>query len=390
MTKSYQWLLIVGGMAFLVLVLRPRTGAQEQLAMAELEPSDAVSSSYRLPLDMAGDALVLIDTAEPPPPRGVDWPQLFVSSFNFLALQHAFRCLKEQGTRDGFGGSFVGGYGAALGNMHGWSDGDPFLVNYVGHPMEGAVAAFIWQHNDRAYSDVVFGKSARYWKGKLRGAAFSYVYSLQFEIGPLSEASLGNIQSSYPAQGFVDHIVTPVVGLGWTIAEDSLDKYVIRTIEGHTRNPYARALVRGLNPARSFANMLEGRFPWDRDDRPSPFRAYPEELASAAEMVRDSKEVEVHPPPGVAPFELTATPKLPPIYRQRFEGVVRRRRKFRGTAHCDGLANCRRRQWLQVAGSGAGPHRRLAELHGRSAMDTAGLGALDSAPATSRWRNKAH
>jgi hypothetical protein len=172
----------------------------------------------------------------PLPPSGADWHHLFLSSGAFLAFSHAFRCATEQGTRDAFGGSFLDGYGISLGNMHGWADGDNFLVNYIGHPMEGSVTGYIWQHNDRAYRDVVFGKNARYWKAKLRSAAFSYVFSVQFEIGPVSEASLGHIQASYPAQGFVDHVVTPAIGLGWTVVEDSLDRYVIRTIEGHSRN----------------------------------------------------------------------------------------------------------------------------------------------------------
>jgi hypothetical protein len=102
----------------------------------------------------------------------VDWHHLFQSSAAFLAFSHAFRCATEQGTRDAFGTSFLDGYGNSLGNMHGWADGDDFLVNYIGHPMEGAVTGYIWQHNDRAYRDVVFGKNERYWKAKLRSAAF--------------------------------------------------------------------------------------------------------------------------------------------------------------------------------------------------------------------------
>ena len=242
-------------------------------------------------------------------PSGVDWHNLFLSSVTFLAFEHAFRSATEQGTREAFGDSLLGGYGNSLGNLHGWSDGDPFYVNYIGHPMQGSVTAFIWQHNDRAYRDVVFGKNSRYWKAKLRGAAFSYLYSVQFEIGPLSEASLGHIQATYPAQGFVDHVVTPAIGLGWTIAEDSLDRYVIRTIESHTDNVYVRALVRGLNPARSFANIFESRFPWDRDDRGSPRHPYSETLA-LSQMERDARKVEVHPPPGVARFEFAVSPNF--------------------------------------------------------------------------------
>ena len=104
-------------------------------------------------------------------------------------------------------------------------------------------------------------------------------------------------------------MVTPSIGLGWEIAEASIDKYVIRAIEADTGNTYARVLVRGLNPARSFANLFEGRLPWDRDDRPSPFRASYDRQAWA-EMATASRKIEVHPPPGVAPFEFTISPNF--------------------------------------------------------------------------------
>jgi hypothetical protein len=301
--------MIACGIAVLVSAM-PSASAQAVLASNASEPGEAFSSSSRWRLDAAGYALAPVISVAVPSPRGVDWHNLFLSSFAFLAFEQTFRTATEQGTRDGFGGSFIGGYGNAVGNLHGWADGDPFLVNYVGHPMQGSVTGFVWQHNDRAYRDVVFGKNARYWKAKLRGAAFSWLYSVQFEIGPLSEASLGHIQASYPQQGFADHVVTPVIGLGWTIVEDSLDRYVIRTIEVHTPNPYFRALARGLNPSRSFANVLVGQFPWHRDDRPSPFRPYREGEALVAEMEGRTRSIEVNPPTGVAPFEVAVTPNF--------------------------------------------------------------------------------
>lgn len=308
-TQSFWWMLIAAGMAFLVLATVPSVFAQTKLASMGSEPVEAFSSSSRLRLDTTVNAFAPMISPAPLPPSGVDWHHLFLSSGSFLAFSQAFRCATEKGTRDAFGESFFGGYANSLGNMHGWGDGDVFLVNYIGHPMEGAVTGFIWQHNDRAYRDVVFGKNARYWKSKLRSTAFAYVFSVQFEIGPVSEASLGHIQATYPAQGFVDHVVTPVIGMGWTILEDSLDRYLIRTIEAHTPNPYLRALSRGLNPGRSFANIFEVRYPWARDDRPSPFRSYPEGMA-LVEMERNARKVEVHPPPGVAPFEFTIAPNF--------------------------------------------------------------------------------
>jgi hypothetical protein len=276
--------------------------------------SAGISSSSRdAPVDAgaaSGTGLVAAPTT-PKRETGIDWLHLAQGTFTFLAVENGFRCATEQGTRDGFSGPFWQGYLNSAGNLHGWADGDPFLVNYVGHPMQGAVSGYIWQHNDRAYRDVEFGANSRYWKGKLRGAAFAYVYSVQFEIGLMSEASLGNVQALYPQQGFVDHVVTPTVGLAWTIAEDSLDRYVIRAIEAHTNNPYYRLLTRaGLNPSRSMANVMSAQLPWHRDDRPGVFKPYPEAAAVKAAMKQDTARIPVDPPPGVAPLEFTVTPNF--------------------------------------------------------------------------------
>jgi len=243
---------------------------------------------------------------------GVDWGHLIGQSLFFMSFENAFRCATEQGTRDGFSNPFFRGYLNSVGNLHGWNDGDPFLVNYIGHPMQGAVTGYLWTQNDRAYRDIQFGQNRRYWKGKLRGAAFSYVYSVLFEIGPMSEASIGNIQNLYPAQGFVDHVVTPVIGLGWSITEDALDQYIVRYFERRTSNNWARLLVRsGLNPARSMANALAFKPPWHRDNRPGVRSTDLQDL-ELIESVRERNTalMKVSPPPGVAPFEFNLTAKV--------------------------------------------------------------------------------
>lgn len=291
------------------LVEIPRDPSEASLPAARSSSSlDALTDSGESATS-SGAGIVAV----PPPANqehGIAWSHLFASSLSFLAVEHTFRYATEYGTRDAFHTAFWPGYFDSVENLHGWADGDPFLVNYVGHPMQGAVAGFIWQHNDRAYKTVEFGKNSRYWKGKLRGAAFSYFYSLQFEIGPLSEASLGHIQAYFPQTGFVDQVITPSIGLGWTLAEDSLDRYVIRLVEAHTNNPYIRVLVRGgLNPSRSFANVLTGELPWHRDDRPGVFKPYPEAAAVKSFMEQATeKSAPANPPPGVAPFEFTVTP----------------------------------------------------------------------------------
>ncbi len=69
--------------------------------------------------------------------------------------------------------------------------------------MEGAVAGFIEIQNDRRYRKLEFGDN-NYWKSRLRATAYAFAFSTQFEVGPISEASLGNVQLKPPANGVVD------------------------------------------------------------------------------------------------------------------------------------------------------------------------------------------
>ncbi|HEY1495364.1 MAG TPA: hypothetical protein VGF49_12520, partial [Candidatus Solibacter sp.] len=169
----------------------------------------------------------VLPVVQPPGARRVDWTGVGESSFRLLGVMHGFRWLTEAGTR----ASGVGlgrGYSSSVLNLHGWADGDPFYVNYVGHPMQGAVAGRIWELNDPRYNKAEFGRSRTYWKGKLRAAAFAWAFGEQFEIGLASEASIGHIQRDSPQQGFVDHVITPTIGFSWMIAEDALDRNVVR------------------------------------------------------------------------------------------------------------------------------------------------------------------
>ena len=198
----------------------------------------------------------------------VQWGPLLRQSGLFLGIQHGFRLATEPGTRAGMRGPFFRGWYEAVTSLHGWSDGDPFLVNYIGHPMQGAVTSYLWIQNDPSYRTAQFGRSPRYWKSRLRAAGYAWAYSTQFELGPVSEASLGKVQNFHPQQGFVDHIVTPSAGMLWTVGEDAIDRQIIQRLETRFENMWARAFLRaGLNPSRSFANALRFKVPWHRDDR---------------------------------------------------------------------------------------------------------------------------
>ncbi len=253
-----------------------------------------------------------IHPIEPPRPAkassnatdSIQWAPLARQAFWFMSIQHGFRLATEPGTRTGLRGPFISGWTHAAGNLHGWADGDPFYVNYVGHPMQGAVASHLFINNDPRYRDAEFGKNALYWKSRLRATAFSFAYSTQFEIGPFSEASIGKIQSRFPQHGFVDHVVTPLGGLVWTIAEDAVDQLVIRKIEDRVENSAVRIILRGaLNPSRSFANVLSGKVPWYRPYRggiwsygfvPEPPKQIVEETPESEKVERFSLATPMH------------------------------------------------------------------------------------------------
>lgn len=203
-----------------------------------------------------------------------DWgPVLWQSGF-FLATQHAFRFATEPGTRELFGGPFFQDWGDSIRGLHGWGDKDPFIVNYIGHPMQGAVTSYVFTNNHRTGKKAVFGMNRDYWITRTKAMAYSAAYSAQFELGPLSEASLGNVgsRSVRGTMGWVDLVVTPTAGMGWQVVEDALDRYVIEKFENKVRWAPAQLIVRGfLNPARSFSNVMRLKVPWARDTRPGIF-----------------------------------------------------------------------------------------------------------------------
>src|SRR5690348_15272260 len=96
---------------------------------AERNAPPSTISSSPLPVVRSSDA----------PNSSVQWTSLMKGSMSYLWVMHSFRIATEAGTRDALNNSVVGGYFKALGAMHGWSDGDGYYENYLGHPIEGAV-----------------------------------------------------------------------------------------------------------------------------------------------------------------------------------------------------------------------------------------------------------
>ena len=200
-------------------------------------------------------------------PQGFQWGQAVWQSFLFNGIEHSFR-LTQAKTRNELHGKFFEDYRQSVANLHGWGDGDSPLTNYIAHPMQGAVAGFIQVQNDPAGIGREFGRDGAYWRSRFKSMAWSAVYSTQFEIGPISEATIGNVGKKRGTAGYSDLVVTPIGGLGMTVLEDAVDRYIVRRFVSPGRGlNWQRFLRMALNPHRSLANVLRSKRPWHRDTR---------------------------------------------------------------------------------------------------------------------------
>ena len=208
------------------------------------------------------------------------WGQLILSSTLFNAFQDA--------------GNLYTGYWYRYETTHGdwfdrwinsaagwrwsvWSDDNPFLDDYVGHPMMGAITNDLWIQNDPKSMAVVQSNTGAYWRGLLRAGTFSTAYSFWWKLGPTGEASVGhngdhlepydNGLKQSNETGWVELVTTPVGGVLWTMAEDALDKHLVAPAEAPGRNPFALLGLSFLEPAHATANIFRWRPPWYRDDR---------------------------------------------------------------------------------------------------------------------------
>jgi hypothetical protein len=200
--------------------------------------------------------------------QGFQWKSALVQAGMFASIQHGFRIATEPSSRQNLKGPFFRDWMSSARSVRGWRDGDPHIVNYVGHPMMGATSSYIFVQNDPRGRVRVFGRSREYWASRLRALAFSAAYGAQFELGPFSESSIGNVGIDGKGHSAVDLVVTPVLGLTWQATEDAVDRLVVEKLKRRVKNRVARLALRaGLNPSRSFANALRFKVPWHRDTR---------------------------------------------------------------------------------------------------------------------------
>jgi hypothetical protein len=220
--------------------------------------------------------------------EGYHWSGLFAQSLFFNVVENAFRAASDDQIRTLLAKKpFWHDYVASIRHfdMRRWNDGDDFLVNYVGHPMQGAVSGFIEIQNDPTGRQLEISANRAYWMSRFKAFLWATAYSTHSEISPLGEAGIGNEGGwNYPIDchsrckepgthwkntnntGWVDFIITPTVGTLWLLAEDTLDRYVSDRVQGGDRSRMFPKILRGtLNPSRTMANALRFKSPWYRD-----------------------------------------------------------------------------------------------------------------------------
>lgn len=146
-------------------------------------------------------------------------------SFRLLTMQHGLRIALQSKTRRDLSGPLLKQDGASVRMPRTWNDGDGWLVNYVGHPSQGAASGWIY-----------------------------------------SEASIGNVGLDPKTVGWTDYVTTPLGGVALIIAEDAIDQHLVTRLERRTGNATLRAPYRSvMTPKRAMANVASGR--WHRPTR---------------------------------------------------------------------------------------------------------------------------
>ena len=245
-------------------------------------PMGASGSVVKAPVDREMAREELTEGCETGRIRGkeckVHWLPILWQSFEWLTAQHSGNILMDTETRhDLTTHPYWSTYVLCVKNYrwYQWSDDTPFIVHDIGHPMMGAIVSSIFEQNDPKARAVVFENNGNYWRSRLKAMAYSAVYSAQWKVGPVSEASIGNSgrNTYYVAHlgrttnetGFQDFVITPVYGFGWNVGEDAIDRYIMPKVHAHVKNRFYLTTLFWMTPCKSAANILRWKPTYYRD-----------------------------------------------------------------------------------------------------------------------------
>src|SRR5271155_365356 len=213
----------------------------------------------------------------------VHWLPILAQSFEWLTTQHSGNILMDSDTRNDltshpYWATYV--YSVEHYRWYQWSDDTPFIVHDIGHPMMGAIVSSIFEQNDPKGRALVFENNGNYWRSRLKAMAYSAVYSAQWKVGPVSEASIGNsgwatyyvprLGRTTNETGFQDFVITPVYGLGWNVGEDAIDRYIMPSVHRHVKNRFYLTTLFWMTPCKSAANILRWKPTYYRDKANAP------------------------------------------------------------------------------------------------------------------------
>jgi hypothetical protein len=216
-------------------------------------------------------------------PCKVHWLPILWQSFEWLTAQHSGNILMDTETRHDltthpYWATYV--YSVEHYRWYQWTDDTPFIVHDIGHPMMGAITSSIFEQNDPKGRALVFENNGNYWRSRLKAMAYSAVYSAQWKVGPVSEASIGNsgwaqyyvphLGRTTNETGFQDFVITPVYGFGWNVGEDAIDRYIMPKIHAHVKNRFYLFALFWMTPCKSAANVLRWKATYYRDTASAP------------------------------------------------------------------------------------------------------------------------
>ena len=219
-------------------------------------------------------------------PCRVSWAPLLWEAFEATALQNVGNIALDTETRQDLRGNpYWSTYVFCVDQFryNQWRDDDDFMVDYIGHGMQGAGVAALFEQNDPRGRGLVYVNNGNYWRSRLKAMAFGAVYEVQWKLGPAGEASVGNsgLHTYYTPDvhgrttnetGFQDLVDTPLVGFWWNVGEDAMDRFVMPKIWSRTHNRFILTGLFFLTPCKAAANIMRYKPLYYRDFTITPIR----------------------------------------------------------------------------------------------------------------------